>query len=169
MCKPVPVTRCFINYTGMLSLSLLLLCGCESIDGILKPAPKPAAEPAPKPVAEPAPKPATNAGQAEPTASGARKSRSTAHLIDGALVYDHDPETSPGDKVFGNVICDFEKDSPGRNSHGGPVCMEYPDGSLVAFHTNTSDHNLDGWSEFGRLPNDRPGYRKDSLQQRARA
>ena len=81
--------------------------------------------------------PATNAGQAEPTASGARKSRSTAHLIDGALVYDHDPETSPGDKVFGNVICDFEKDSPGRNSHGGPVCMEYPDGSLVAFHTNT--------------------------------
>ncbi len=92
--------------------------------------------------------PATNAGQAEPTASGARKSRSTAHLIDGALVYDHDPETSPGDKVFGNVICDFEKDSPGRNSHGGPVCMEYPDGSLVAFHTNTSDHNLDGWSEF---------------------
>lgn len=98
--------------------------------------------------------PATIAGQAEPTASGAQKSKSTAHRIDSALVYDHNPETSPGDKVFGNVICNFEKDSPGRNSHGGPVCMEYPDGSLVAFHTNTSDHNLDGWSEYA-VSNDR--------------
>lgn len=71
-----------------------------------------------------------------------------SHPIEGAVIYDHDPVTSLGDDVFGNVICDFEKDAPGRNSHGGPVCMEYPDGSLVAFHTNTSDHNLDGWSEY---------------------
>jgi BNR repeat protein len=68
--------------------------------------------------------------------------------IDGAAIHDHDSATSLGDDVFGNVICDFEKDSPGRNSHGGPVCMEYPNGSIVAFHTNASDHNLDGWSEY---------------------
>ncbi len=68
--------------------------------------------------------------------------------IDGAVIYDHDSATKRGDDVFGNVICDFEKDAPGRNSHGGPVCMEYPNGSIVAFHTNASDHNLDGWSEY---------------------
>ena len=68
--------------------------------------------------------------------------------IDDALIYDHDPATNIGDDVFGNVICNFEKDAPGRNSHGGPVCMEYPNGSIVAFHTNASDHNLDGWSEY---------------------
>ena len=68
--------------------------------------------------------------------------------IDDALIYDHDSATNVGDDVFGNVICDFEKDAPGRNSHGGPVCMEYPNGSIVAFHTNASDHNLDGWSEY---------------------
>ena len=71
-----------------------------------------------------------------------------AYSIDGAVIYDHDEATNPGDDVFGNVICNFEKEAPGRNSHGGPVCMEYPDGSLVAFHTNASDHNLDGWSEY---------------------
>jgi hypothetical protein len=68
--------------------------------------------------------------------------------IDSAVIYDHDPATKLGDDVFGNVICDFEKDAPGRCSHGGPVCMEYPNGSIVAFHTNASDHNLDGWSEY---------------------
>ncbi len=68
--------------------------------------------------------------------------------IDGAVIYDHDSATKLGDDVFGNVICDFEQDAPGRNSHGGPVCMEYPNGSLAAFHTNASDHNLDGWSEY---------------------
>ena len=68
--------------------------------------------------------------------------------IDGAVVYDHDPATNLGDGVFGNVICDFEKDAPGRCSHGGPVCMEYPNGRIVAFHTNASDHNLDGWTEY---------------------
>lgn len=26
--------------------------------------------------------------------------------------------------------------------------MEYPDGSIIAFYTNVSDHNLDGWSEY---------------------
>ena len=82
---------------------------------------------------------AEQAGQ--PAAPGGRP-------IDDAVIYDHDPATNLGDDVFGNVICDFEKDAPGRNSHGGPVCMEYPDGSLVAFHTNASDHNLDGWSEY---------------------
>ena len=68
--------------------------------------------------------------------------------VEDAVIYDHDPATNLGDDVFGNVICNFEKDAPGRNSHGGPVCMEYPDGSIAAFHTNASDHNLDGWSEY---------------------
>ena len=68
--------------------------------------------------------------------------------IEGALVYDHDPETRLGDEIFGDVIVDFENDDPGRNSHGGPVCMQYADGRIVAFHSNASDHNLDGWSEY---------------------
>ena len=68
--------------------------------------------------------------------------------IDGALIYDHDPTTKLGDDVFGTLISDLENDFPGRNSHGGPVCMEYPNGQIVAFNTNTSDHNIDGWSEY---------------------
>ncbi len=68
--------------------------------------------------------------------------------IDGAVIYDHDPSTKLGDDVFGNVIADFENDVPGRCSHGGPVCLEYPNGNVVAFYANTSDHNLDGWSEY---------------------
>ncbi len=68
--------------------------------------------------------------------------------IEDAVIYDHDPATNLGDDVFGNVICDFQIDASGRNSHGGPVCMEYPNGNIVAFHTNASDHNLDGWSEY---------------------
>ena len=68
--------------------------------------------------------------------------------IDGALIYDHNPSTKLGDSVFGTIVSDLEHDSPGRNSHGGPVCMEYPNGQIVAFNTNTSDHNLDGWSEY---------------------
>ena len=70
------------------------------------------------------------------------------HPIDGAVIYDHDPSTKVGDDIFGNVIADFENDAPGRCSHGGPVCMEYPNGDIVAFYANTSDHNLDGWSEY---------------------
>ena len=68
--------------------------------------------------------------------------------IDGALIYDYDPATKIGDDVFGTIICDFENDAPGRCSHGGPVCMEYANGSIVAFYINTSDHNSDGWSEY---------------------
>ena len=70
------------------------------------------------------------------------------HPIDGAVIYDHDPSTKVGDDIFGNVIADFENDAPNRCSHGGPVCMEYPNGDVVAFYANTSDHNLDGWSEY---------------------
>ena len=70
------------------------------------------------------------------------------HRIDGAVIYDHDPSTQLGDDIFGDVIADFENDAPGRCSHGGPVCLEYPNGNIAAFHTNLSDHNLDGWSEF---------------------
>ena len=68
--------------------------------------------------------------------------------IDGAVIYDHDPSTKLGDDIFGTVIADFENDAPGRCSHGGPVCMEYANGNIVAFYANTSDHNLDGWSEY---------------------
>ena len=67
--------------------------------------------------------------------------------IDGAVIYDYDPSTKLGDGVYGTIVSNLERDFPGRNSHGGPVCMQYPDGRIVAFNTNTSDHNLDGWSE----------------------
>lgn len=70
--------------------------------------------------------------------------------IEGAVLYDHDPATRLGDDVFGTLIADFSKPVEGRFrcSHGGPVCMEYADGTLVAFYANTSSHNLDGWSEY---------------------
>jgi len=66
----------------------------------------------------------------------------------GAIIHDHDPATKVGDAIFGDQIADMEHDHPGRCSHGGPVCMEYANGDLVAFYANTSDHNLDGWSEY---------------------
>ena len=68
---------------------------------------------------------ATNAQQieiAEPGRRGSAAQRAThksdpgGHPIDGAVIYDHDTATNLGDDVFGNVICDFEKDAPGRNS-----------------------------------------------------
>ena len=68
--------------------------------------------------------------------------------IDGAVIYDYDPATKLGDAVFGTLISDLEHDAPGRNSHGGPVCLEYPNGQIVALYMNNSDHNLDGWSEY---------------------
>ena len=68
--------------------------------------------------------------------------------IDGAVIYDYEPSTQLGDDIFGTVIADLENDAPGRCSHGGPVCMEYANGNIVAFYANTSDHNLDGWSEY---------------------
>lgn len=68
--------------------------------------------------------------------------------IERTLIYDYDQHTSLGDRVYGTVICDFEHENPGRNSHGGPVAIEYSNGDLVAFHTNTNGHNLNGWSEY---------------------
>ena len=68
--------------------------------------------------------------------------------IDGAVIYDYDRATKLGDAVFGTLISDLEHDAPGRNSHGGPVCLEYPNGQIVAWYMNNSDHNLDGWSEY---------------------
>ncbi len=67
--------------------------------------------------------------------------------IDGALIYDRDPSTKLGNNVFGSLIADLENDAPGRSTHGGPVGMEYPNGNIAAFYANTSDHNIDGWSE----------------------
>jgi hypothetical protein len=96
--------------------------------------------------------------------------------IEGAVIYDHDPSTKLGDDVFGNVIADFSKPVNGqfRCSHGGPVCMEYANGTLVAFYANTSSHNVDGWSEYAvsknrgktwdkpiPFPCSRDAYRKD--------
>ena len=66
--------------------------------------------------------------------------------IDGALIYDHDPSTKLGDDVFGTIIADLKNDAPGRCSHGGPVCLEYPNGHVLAFYANTTDHNS-GWLE----------------------
>ena len=80
--------------------------------------------------------------------AGATVPAQDGERIDGALIYDHDPSTKLGESVFGTITSNLELDYPGRNSHGGPACMEYPDGRLVAFNTNTSDHNLDGWSEY---------------------
>lgn len=66
----------------------------------------------------------------------------------GAGLYDYDPGTQPGDAVFGTIIADMEHDHPGRCSHGGPVCLQYANGDIAAFYANTSDHNIDGWSEY---------------------
>ena len=70
--------------------------------------------------------------------------------IEGAVLYDYDPATKLGDDVFGTVVADFSRPLDGRKrcSHGGPVCLEYPDGTLVAFYANTSSHNVDGWTEY---------------------
>lgn len=58
--------------------------------------------------------------------------------IDGASIYDHDPSTKLGDDVFGTIIADLKNDAPGRCSHGGPVCLEYPNGHILAFYANTA-------------------------------
>jgi len=68
--------------------------------------------------------------------------------IDGAVIYDHDPSTQLGDRVFGTIVADMTHDHPGRCSHGGPVCLEYANGVIAAFYANTSDHNIDGWTEY---------------------
>lgn len=65
-----------------------------------------------------------------------------------SLLDDHNPATKVGDAVFGTVVADLEKAQPGRCTHGGPVCMEYANGDLVVMYANTSDHNIDGWSEY---------------------
>ncbi len=84
--------------------------------------------------------------------------------IDGAVIYDYDPSTRIGDDIFGTIIADLEHDAPGRCSPGGPVCMEYANGNIVAFYINSSDHNSDGWSEYAVS---KDGGRTWSLQGRA--
>ena len=68
----------------------------------------------------------------------------------GAVIYDYDPTTKLGDHVFGTIVADFSEPVDGeyRCSHGGPVCLEYADGTLATFYANTSSHNVDGWSEY---------------------
>ena len=68
--------------------------------------------------------------------------------IDGAVIYDHSPSTQLGGRVFGTIVADMMHDRPGRCSHGGPVCLEYANGVIAAFYANTSDHNIDGWTEY---------------------
>ena len=68
--------------------------------------------------------------------------------IPGAEVFDYTPGTKLGDAVFGTVVADMQHDSPGRNSHGGPVCTQYANGNIVAFCTDTSGHNIDGWTIY---------------------
>ncbi len=84
--------------------------------------------------------------------------------IDGALIYDHDPSTKLGDDVFGTIIADLKNYAPGRCSHGGPVCLEYPNGHVLAFYANTTDHNSDSWSDYA-LSKD--GGKSWSKQERA--
>jgi hypothetical protein len=68
--------------------------------------------------------------------------------VGGSIIYDHNPTTKVGDAVFGTLVADVENDQPGRCTHGGPVCMELANGDLVAMYANTSDHNIDGWTEY---------------------
>lgn len=93
------------------------------------------------------------AGQENSTASKSRPNEPEQHhheQLDGSVIYDYDPSTKLGDDVFGTLIADFADPTVGRLrcSHGGPVCMEYANGELVAFYANTSSHNEDGWTEY---------------------
>jgi hypothetical protein len=65
-----------------------------------------------------------------------------------AQMYAYGPYNKVGDSIFGTRVCNFGNDYPGRNSHAGPVALQYPNGDLVAFYTNCSGHNADGWSEY---------------------
>lgn len=69
-------------------------------------------------------------------------------IVNGDMIYDYDINTLIGDEIYGTIICNFEQTNPGRNSHGGPVALEYSNGDLVAFHTNTNKHSIDGWTEY---------------------
>ena len=68
--------------------------------------------------------------------------------LDKAYMYAYGPYNELGGNIFGTIVCNFEKDYPGRNSHGGPVALQYSNGDLVAFYTNASGHSSDGWSEY---------------------
>ena len=70
--------------------------------------------------------------------------------IRDAVLYDYDPETKLGAKIFGDAIADFEESSATRKrcSHGGPVCLQYANGEIACFYANTSGHNIDGWTEY---------------------
>ncbi len=82
------------------------------------------------------------------TAADSEKVEPNYEKIGGSVIYDYDPTTRLGDKVFGTIVCDFENDNLSRNSHGGPVALELANGNLFAFYTNASGHNVDGWSEY---------------------
>ncbi len=97
--------------------------------------------------------------------------------VGGSLIYDYDPDTRVGDKVFGDIVSNLEKDQPGRNSHGGPVCLEYANGDIAAFCSSASGHNTDGWSEYAlskdggkswtmyhKFPYSFKAYRRDKSQ-----
>lgn len=71
-----------------------------------------------------------------------------AQRVGDAIVYDHNPATQLGDAAFGTLVADMEHDHPGRCSHGGPVCLQYANGVIAAFYASTSDHNIDGWTEY---------------------
>ena len=82
------------------------------------------------------------------TAPEPEKTEPIYEITDGSLIYDYDPSTRVGDKVFGTIVADFETENPGRNSHGGPVALELANGNLFVFHTNVTGHSVDGWSEY---------------------
>ena len=71
-----------------------------------------------------------------------------AAKLDKAYMYAYGPYNEVGAKIFGTMVSNLEKDDPSRNSHGGPVALQYPNGDLVAFNANASGHNVDGWSEY---------------------
>ena len=74
----------------------------------------------------------------------------THQNINNAVIYDYDPSTRIGDKIFGTLVADFSDtiNKGLRCSHGGPVCFQYSNSVIVAFYANTTSHNLDGWSEY---------------------
>jgi hypothetical protein len=56
-------------------------------------------------------------------------------------------ERGKGAAVFGTLIADMEHDQPGRRSHG--FCLHgIRQRRSLGVYANTSDHKLDGWSEY---------------------
>lgn len=59
--------------------------------------------------------------------------------------YDYRPTVHPG-----YMVIDYESDGNGRNGHNGRGLVECVNGDILLIYSNTSGHNVDGWSEYVR-------------------